>query len=137
MGVNRTGWLLLPVLLAAALFLPALGERTIYISDEARYALLARNMIERGHWLVPHIGGDVHLEKPPLFMWAIAVLSLIPGDVTELTAALPAAVSGIAAPVVARADSGARRPWACVANQWTHVGVCVSDPVPYVAPSGG
>src|SRR5437867_11723300 len=96
MGVNRTGWLLLPVLLAAALFLPALGERTIYISDEARYALLARNMIERGHWLVPHIGGDVHLEKPPLFMWAMAVLSLIPGYVTELTAALTVVVSGIA-----------------------------------------
>jgi 4-amino-4-deoxy-L-arabinose transferase-like glycosyltransferase len=96
MGVNRTGWLLLPMLLAAALFLPALGARTIYISDEARYALLARNMIERGHWLVPHIGGEVHMEKPPLFMWAIALVSLIPGDVTELTAALPAAVSGIA-----------------------------------------
>ena len=96
MAVNRGAWLLLPVLLAAALFLPAIGRRTIFISDEARYALLARNMLEHGHWLVPHIDDEVHMEKPPLFMWAIAVLSLIPGDVTELTAALPAAVCGIA-----------------------------------------
>jgi 4-amino-4-deoxy-L-arabinose transferase-like glycosyltransferase len=94
--VSRARWLLVPVLLAAALFLPAIGRRTIFVSDEARYALLARNMVERGHWLVPHIDGEVHMEKPPLFMWAIALLSLIPGDVTELTAALPAAVSGIA-----------------------------------------
>jgi len=94
--MNRTGWLLVPVLVAAALFLPAIGRRTIYVSDEARYALLARNMIEHGHWLVPHIDGEVHLEKPPLYMWTIAVLSLIPGDVNEWTAALPAAVSGIA-----------------------------------------
>src|SRR5688572_32034308 len=86
---------LVPVLLAAALVLPTIGQRTIYISDEARYALLARNMVEHGHWLVPRMGNEVHMEKSPLFMWAIAVLSLVPGDVTELTAVLPSAVSGI------------------------------------------
>ena len=97
MALNRTAWILLPLFLAATLFLPAIGQRTIFISDEARYALLARNMLDRGHWLVPHIGDEVHMEKPPLFMWAIAALSLIPGDVTELTATLPAAVCAIAA----------------------------------------
>jgi 4-amino-4-deoxy-L-arabinose transferase-like glycosyltransferase len=95
MGVDRARWLVVPLLVAAALFLPAIGQRTIFISDEARYALLARNMVEHGQWLVPHIDDEVHMEKPPLFMWAIALLSLVTGDVNELTATLPAALSGI------------------------------------------
>jgi 4-amino-4-deoxy-L-arabinose transferase-like glycosyltransferase len=87
---------LAPLLVAAALFLPSIGERLIYIGDEARYALLARNMVQTGDWLVPRIGSEVHLEKTPLFIWSIAALSLARRDVTELTAVLPAAVSGIA-----------------------------------------
>jgi 4-amino-4-deoxy-L-arabinose transferase-like glycosyltransferase len=98
-GVSDQRWraiALAPVLVAAALFLPSIGQRLIYIGDEARYALLARNIVHTGDWLVPRIGGEVHLEKTPLFIWSIAALSLLRGDVTELTAVLPAALSGIA-----------------------------------------
>ena len=100
MGVERVRSVVVPLVVAAALFLPAVGQRTIFISDEARYALLARNMVEQGHWLVPHIDREVHMEKPPLFMWAIALLSLPRGDVSELTATLPAALSAIGGVVV-------------------------------------
>lgn len=86
---------LAPLLVAAALFLPSIGARLIYLGDEARYALLARNMVQTGDWLVPRIGSEVHLEKTPLFIWSIAALSLAQRDVTELTAVLPSAVSGI------------------------------------------
>src|SRR5262249_50283094 len=55
-----------------------------------------RNMVESGDWLVPRIGSDVHMEKSPLFIWAIAAFSLAGRQVTELTAVLPAALSGIA-----------------------------------------
>ncbi len=85
-----------PLALAAMLFLPGIGERILYSGDEARYALLARNMVETGDWLVPRIGREVHLEKSPLFIWSIAALSLGRREVTELTAVLPAALSGIA-----------------------------------------
>src|SRR5262249_9545653 len=88
------GYWSLALLVAVALFLPGTGDRPLYVSDEARYALIARNMLETGHWLVPKIGSEVHLEKPPLFMWAIAGLGLFTGDVTERTAAWPAALSG-------------------------------------------
>jgi 4-amino-4-deoxy-L-arabinose transferase-like glycosyltransferase len=87
--------LLVPLLLAAVLFLPGIGQRIIYIGDEARYALLARTMVETGDWLVPRLGDEVHMEKSPLFIWAIAALSLAGRRVTELTAVLPAALSGI------------------------------------------
>ncbi len=36
------------------------------------------------------------MEKPPLFVWPIALFSLLGGEVTEFTSALPAALSGIA-----------------------------------------
>lgn len=97
MGDTSFRSLLIPPLVAAALFLPSIGNRPLYLPDEARYALLARNMVEAGHWLVPHIGSEVHMEKPPLFIWLIAVVSLLAGGVTELAATLPAALSGIAA----------------------------------------
>lgn len=87
---------LAPLVVAAALYLPGIGQRILYLGDEARYALLARNMVETGDWLVPRIGPEVHLEKSPLFIWAIAALSLAGRKVTELTAVLPAALSGIA-----------------------------------------
>jgi 4-amino-4-deoxy-L-arabinose transferase-like glycosyltransferase len=85
-----------PVVVAALLFLPLIGQRALFISDEARYALLARNMVEHGHWLVPHIGDEVHMEKPPGYAWAIALIALLQGGViTELASVLPAALSGI------------------------------------------
>jgi 4-amino-4-deoxy-L-arabinose transferase-like glycosyltransferase len=87
---------LAPLIVAAALYLPGIGQRILYIGDEARYALLARNMVETGDWLVPRIGAEVHMEKSPLFIWAIAALSLTGRRVTELTAVLPSALSGIA-----------------------------------------
>lgn len=95
MGQRRRLAPLVPLLLAALLFLPGIGQRIIYTGDEARYALLARTMVETGDWLVPRIGDEVHMEKSPLFIWAIAALSLAGRRVTELTAVLPAALSGI------------------------------------------
>ena len=38
--------MLLPLVVAAALYLPGIGRRLIYAGDEARYALLARTMVE-------------------------------------------------------------------------------------------
>lgn len=96
MGDQR--WRLLalaPLIVAAALFLPSIGQRIIYIGDEARYALLARTMVESGDWFVPRIGSEVHMEKTPLFIWTIAAFSLAGRRVTELTAVLPSALSGI------------------------------------------
>ncbi|HYE93229.1 MAG TPA: glycosyltransferase family 39 protein [Terriglobales bacterium] len=93
--------LALPAIVAALLFLPLIGTRVLFLSDEARYALLARNMLEHGHWLVPHIGDEIHMEKPPGYAWAIAAVALLQGrGITELAAVLPAALSGIAGVVM-------------------------------------
>lgn len=87
--------LLLVALAGALLYLPALGARDLWNPDEARYAQVAREMRERGEWLVPHLNGAVYGEKPPLFFWLIGAAAVPLGGVDETAARLPSALSAI------------------------------------------
>jgi 4-amino-4-deoxy-L-arabinose transferase-like glycosyltransferase len=97
--MSRLRWrlVLLAVLVFAALIvgLPA-GRAPIWDPNEARYMLLARDILDHGRWLIPDLRGEPYLNKPQLFFWSIAVASLPGGEVTEWTAALPAVVSSVA-----------------------------------------
>jgi 4-amino-4-deoxy-L-arabinose transferase-like glycosyltransferase len=63
--------LLLLVLAAATLFVNFWGW-DLWAPDEPRYAQVARETLEDGRWLVPHLGGTVYSEKPPLYFWLLA-----------------------------------------------------------------
>src|SRR5689334_2842982 len=39
--------------------------------DEGRYAEIAREMLQRHEWVVPHLQGEPYLDKPPLFYWLV------------------------------------------------------------------
>src|SRR5262249_40780316 len=75
--------------------LPA-GRTPIWDPNEARYMLLARDVLESGRWLIPDLRGEPYLNKPQLFFWSVAVASLPGREVTEWTAALPGVLSSIA-----------------------------------------
>jgi 4-amino-4-deoxy-L-arabinose transferase-like glycosyltransferase len=62
-------------LLALALLLIAtgIGLRDPWPADEPRFALVARDMVATGDWLLPRVGGQVYADKPPLFFWLIAL----------------------------------------------------------------
>ena len=63
-------WLLgLGLLLIAT----GIGLRDPWPADEPRFALIARDMVLTGDWLLPHVGGDIYSDKPPLFFWLIAL----------------------------------------------------------------
>jgi 4-amino-4-deoxy-L-arabinose transferase-like glycosyltransferase len=98
--MTTSRWRTLAVLgvLALALLVFALpaGRRPFWSSDEARFALLAQDILDHGRWLVPHLRGELYLNKPQLYFWSIAVLSLPGGRVTELTAAIPSVASAVA-----------------------------------------
>src|SRR2546426_6667527 len=74
-----------------------LGREPIWEPNDARWVLLARDMVEHGRWLMPDIRGAPNegVYKPQLFGWSIALASLPSGQVTEFTAALPAVASAI------------------------------------------
>ena len=87
----------LPLLLLAAAFLFGLnlGGYDLWPADEPRYAQVAREMMLSDDYLVPHVNGEVYLEKPPFLMWIQAAFSWPVGDVTEVTARLPSVLSAL------------------------------------------
>lgn len=89
------GWDL-PVLLmlAFALFAAGLGLRDPWPADEPRFALIARDMVLGGQWLIPQVGGEWYSDKPPVFMWAIAFFYWLCGDL-RLAFLLPSLLAGL------------------------------------------
>jgi 4-amino-4-deoxy-L-arabinose transferase-like glycosyltransferase len=83
--------------LAAVLVLPLLGERVIGSGDEARFAILAQDMLARGTWFDARIRDQRYRNKPLLYPWAIKLLSMPGGQVTETTAQLPVVGAAVAA----------------------------------------
>lgn len=102
------------LVLAALLFLWNLGGHDLWAPDEPYFGEGAREMVVDGHWLVPHVNGVVTTDKPPLFFWTIAALSLPGGEVTPWTARLPSALAALATLLLvirlARRVGGAERP---------------------------
>ncbi len=94
-----TGWFLRLVLvvICLTLYLPHLGGRDLWAGRETLYAQVARETLQSasGGWFVPHFGGEIYVNKPPLYFWVIALLSKPWGDVTEFTLRLPSALAAV------------------------------------------
>ncbi|HUO05053.1 MAG TPA: glycosyltransferase family 39 protein [Candidatus Binataceae bacterium] len=80
--------------LSSALFLFHLGSFGLWEPDEGRYAEIAREMIESGGLIVPHLNYVAYIEKPPLLYWATALSMRIFG-VNEFAARLPVAIAAV------------------------------------------
>ena len=99
-GVTGAREALIVAAFAALLVLPPLGRHLIAYSGEARMALLARDMIERRTLFGARVEGQHYRNKPPLYPWSIALLSLPRGRVTETTAQIPVMLAAIATAVL-------------------------------------
>ena len=53
-------------------------RRDLWAPDEARFALVAKEMRE-GHWLVPFRQGEFYTHKPPLMFWLTNLFSVVTG----------------------------------------------------------
>lgn len=49
------------------------GLRDPWPADEPRFASVALDMLRSGNWLIPHAGGDLYQDKPPLHFWLMAI----------------------------------------------------------------
>ncbi|GGX81035.1 hypothetical protein GCM10007160_05340 [Litchfieldella qijiaojingensis] len=72
-------WLL--VLLALLVLGLGIGLRDPWPADEPRFALNALEMVTTGEFWLPHRGGELYPDKPPLFMWATALSIAVTGSV--------------------------------------------------------
>jgi 4-amino-4-deoxy-L-arabinose transferase-like glycosyltransferase len=74
----------------AFLFFYGLAQFGLIGADEPRYAQVAHEMLERGDWITPTLGGRTWLEKPPLYYWQAMIAYKIFG-VSDWAARLPSA----------------------------------------------
>lgn len=83
------------LLLAALVVLGAgLGLRDPWPSDEPRFALVARTMVETGDWLFPHRGSELYPDKPPMLMWLQALSYQVVGN-WRIAFLLPSLLAGL------------------------------------------
>jgi 4-amino-4-deoxy-L-arabinose transferase-like glycosyltransferase len=93
MGFSRLITLLI-IVCAFGLLFYRLGSRPLNSWDESVYAESAREMLEDGDWLTPHWNHQKFLQKPPLFIWSIALLFKLFG-VSEAAARTSSALAGV------------------------------------------
>ncbi|HEV2904499.1 MAG TPA: phospholipid carrier-dependent glycosyltransferase, partial [Pyrinomonadaceae bacterium] len=89
----KHGWKILFVGLGA-FYLYGLGSLPLVGPDEPRYAQVAREMLQRGDFITPTLGGVPWFEKPPLLYWMMMASYRVFG-VSEFTARLGPAICGL------------------------------------------
>ena len=94
--------------LALLLIATGIGLRDPWPADEPRFALIARDMVASGDWLVPRVGGDLYADKPPLYFWLLAS-SLTATGSPRIAFLLPSLLSAIGCVVLVY--DLARRMW--------------------------
>lgn len=80
--------------LALLLMGAGFGLRDPWPADEPRFALVARDMLHSGDWLIPRVGGDLYADKPPVYFWLLALAMGVTGS-TRLGFLLPSLLAGI------------------------------------------
>jgi 4-amino-4-deoxy-L-arabinose transferase-like glycosyltransferase len=97
--ITRFQALMIVFLVWAAIYLPALGSLEIK-GEEGRRILPAVRMIETGNYVVPRVGSESYLRKPPLINWLVAASFTVFGHHNEWTARLPSALCVLAVALV-------------------------------------
>ncbi len=101
--------LILVLIVWAAIYLPRLGSLEIK-SEEGRRILPAVTMLETGNYIVPQVGSEPYLRKPPLVNWLVAGSFKLFGVRNEWAARLPSVLCvlavGLAFVLIARRSLG-------------------------------
>jgi 4-amino-4-deoxy-L-arabinose transferase-like glycosyltransferase len=87
-------WCLL-VLIPLVLYTFNLGDARALTAHEILVAGPAKQMILDDLWLLPRIGDQFWVEKPPLPYWLAALSCRIAGTFTEANVRLPSAIAGV------------------------------------------
>ncbi len=95
MPLSENKKIILLLCLFAGIMLGNIGKWELKGADEPRYAQIAREMLETGSYILPHLNGEAYPDKPPLFFWLIALSAVREGDVTAFGARLPSALAAL------------------------------------------
>jgi len=84
----------LMLLCASFVLFPSLGMGSIFSSDDAIYAQMAREMVNSGSWLEPTWLGAPIFDKPPLLFWLLGAFGSLFGF-SEFVLRLPGALGAL------------------------------------------
>jgi 4-amino-4-deoxy-L-arabinose transferase-like glycosyltransferase len=93
---NSNKALIFFLIVAGLLFFPAYLinlNMVQMIRDEAIRAIVAFEMLQKGDFITPTIGGEPYLMKPPLFNWILAFFFQLTGSWSETVIRLPVILS--------------------------------------------
>ncbi len=76
LGAERLALIALAVVLVGA----GIGWRQPMNVDEERFLGVALEMLQSGNWFIPHRAAEIYGDKPPLFMWTVALFSQLTGS---------------------------------------------------------
>jgi len=79
-NLSRNRLMLLLLAFATIMIFTGIGLRSPWPADEPRFAEVAREMVASGQWLIPMRGGEFYPDKPPVFMWSIALFYWLTGN---------------------------------------------------------
>jgi len=82
------------LLIAFVIIFAGIGLRSPWPADEPRFAQVAREMVTSGNWFFPIRGGELYPDKPPVFMWAIALFYWFTGNM-KVAFLLPNALASL------------------------------------------
>ena len=91
-AARREFWLFM--LVALVLLGMGIGLRDPWPSDEPRFVLVAKQMIESGDWLFPHRGHELYSDKPPMLFWLQALTFKLVGN-WRIAFLLPSLLAGL------------------------------------------
>jgi 4-amino-4-deoxy-L-arabinose transferase-like glycosyltransferase len=131
---DRHGAQLLCLFLIAAVVLGAgLGLRDPWPPDEPRFALIAKDMVASGEWLIPRVGGVLYPDKPPLFFWLVAAFYVVTGSLS-VALLLPGCLSGLG--ILWLVYDLARRLWNAQTGLWAGAALLVTVQFPLQMKAG-
>ena len=107
---NRPRAILAVLALAMLPALLALPSRSFFSPDETNYAQVAREMIEGGDLVVPHLDGRAWFNKPPLAYWLLAGAFAALGWGFPAAVVLNALLTGLTAVILLLTSGGSERP---------------------------
>ena len=112
----RSRRLAIVAVLALALVpaLLALGSRSFFSPDETNYSQVAREMLETGDLVVPHLDGHAWFNKPPLAYWLLAGVFALLGWGFPAAVLLNTLLTALTAVVLLLHTGGSERPRAGV-----------------------
>ncbi|MFT4570599.1 MAG: 4-amino-4-deoxy-L-arabinose transferase-like glycosyltransferase, partial [Candidatus Binatia bacterium] len=98
--MQRVALVATTIVVALAIFAPAVIGVPFYTKGEPREGLVVQAIVATGEVVLPYRNGDEIPSKPPFFHWMGSLASLAAGGVSEATIRTPSVIAAIAAMTV-------------------------------------